>query len=130
MYLTTYNHNVRKAIGTAWSSLVVGDEGWIGPSKKLMCVYDKSKKIMQHMHGIIPQLFDFWANPVAHLLLLKSSMVRCRIGRLRSCHKIIFERITFLCLTLNNILKLNDSFLQLEPSFEKKCAEYIVSNFN
>ena len=29
---------------------------------------------MQHMHGIIPKLFDCWANPVAHLLLLKSSM--------------------------------------------------------
>ena len=26
------------------------------------------------MHGIIPQLFHCWANPVAHLLLLKSSM--------------------------------------------------------
>ena len=29
---------------------------------------------MQKMHGIIPQLFDCWADPVAHLLLLKSSM--------------------------------------------------------
>ena len=27
------------------------------------------------MHGIIPQLFDCWADPVAHLLLLKSSMI-------------------------------------------------------
>ena len=26
------------------------------------------------MHGIIPKLFDCWAGPVAHLLLLKSSM--------------------------------------------------------
>ena len=25
------------------------------------------KKIMQHMHGIIPKLFDCWADPVAHL---------------------------------------------------------------
>ena len=108
IFLPTYHCSA--LLVRPWSSLVVGDEGWIGPSKKLMCVYDKSKKIMQHMHGIIPQLFDFWANPVAHLLLLKSSMVRCRIGRLRSFHKIIFERITFLCLTLNNILKLNDSF--------------------
>ena len=30
---------------------------------------------MQHMHNIIPQLFDCWADPVAHLHLLKSSMV-------------------------------------------------------
>ena len=29
---------------------------------------------MHHMHGIIPLLFDYWANPVVHLLLLKSSM--------------------------------------------------------
>ena len=27
------------------------------------------------MHGIIPHLFEFWANPFIHLLLLKSSMV-------------------------------------------------------
>ena len=32
------------ATGT-WSSLEVGDEGWIGPSPT---------KIMQQMHGIIP----------------------------------------------------------------------------
>ena len=31
---------------------------------------------MQDLHGIIPWLFDYWADPVAHLLLLKSSMVR------------------------------------------------------
>ena len=40
------------------------------------CVYVKPQKIMQHMYGIIPKLFDCWANPVAHLLLLKSSMDR------------------------------------------------------
>ena len=28
------------------------------------------------MHDIIPKLFDCWANPLAHLLLLKSSKVR------------------------------------------------------
>ena len=38
-------------------------------------VYVKPQKIMQHMHGIIPLLFDCWADPVAHLLLLKSSVV-------------------------------------------------------
>ena len=37
-------------------------------------VYVKPEKLMQHMHGIIPLLFDFWADPVVHLLLLKSSM--------------------------------------------------------
>ena len=25
-------------IARPWSSLVVGDEGWIGPSKKLLCL--------------------------------------------------------------------------------------------
>ena len=34
----------------------------------------KSIKIMQHIHCIIPQLFDCWADPIVHLLLLKSSM--------------------------------------------------------
>ena len=37
------------------------------------CVYIKSEKIMQHMHGIIPKLFDCWTDPVVHLPLLKSS---------------------------------------------------------
>ena len=36
------------------------------------------QKIMQHMYGIIPLLFDCWANPVVYLLL-KSSMDN-RIG--------------------------------------------------
>ena len=39
------------------------------------CVHKKiEKKIMLHMHGIIPYMFDHWANPAVHLLLLKSSM--------------------------------------------------------
>ena len=29
---------------------------------------------MQHTHGIIPYKFDYWADSVVHLLLLKSSM--------------------------------------------------------
>ena len=40
-----------------WSSLVEGDEGWIGPSGKLLCLR-QNQKIMQHMHGNIPYLFD------------------------------------------------------------------------
>ena len=27
-----------KTYNTSWSSLVVGDEGWIGPSRKLLCL--------------------------------------------------------------------------------------------
>ena len=37
-------------------------------------VYDKPLKNMQHMHGIIPYIFACCANPVDHLLLLKTSM--------------------------------------------------------
>ena len=29
---------------------------------------------MQQIHGKIPNMFDYWANPVVHLLQLKSSM--------------------------------------------------------
>ena len=53
--------------------LVVGDEGCIGPSIKL-CVYVKLPKIILHMLGIIPDMFDCWADTVVHLLLLRSSM--------------------------------------------------------
>ena len=38
------------------------------------CVYVNPPKIMQHMHGIIPYMFDCWADLVVHLLLLNSSM--------------------------------------------------------
>ena len=39
---------------------------------KSSCVYVKPQNIMQHMHGIIPQLFGCGAYPVVHLLLLSS----------------------------------------------------------
>ena len=42
---------------------------------KSCCVCVKPKKIMQQMHGIILKLFDCWADPFAHLFLLKSSMI-------------------------------------------------------
>ena len=44
------------------------------------CVYVKPPKIRHHMHGKIPQLFDCWAHPLAHLLLLKSSMTYVPTG--------------------------------------------------
>ena len=58
----------------AWSFLVVEEMKAGSAQAKSYCVCVKPPKIMLHMHGIIPQLFDCWANPVAHLLLLKSSM--------------------------------------------------------
>ena len=38
------------------------------------CVYVKPEIFLQHIHDILPKLLDCWADPVAHLLLLKSSM--------------------------------------------------------
>ena len=40
------------------------------------CVYVKHQKITQHMHGIIPYLFDCWADSLVHPFLLKSSVAR------------------------------------------------------
>ena len=56
-----------------WSSLVEGDEGCISPSGKLSG-FMTSRKHLQHLHDIIPYMFHFWANPVVHLPILKSSM--------------------------------------------------------
>ena len=46
------------------------------PQAESCYVYVKPEKFMQHMHGIIPKLLDCWADPVAHFLLIKSSMAR------------------------------------------------------
>ena len=35
--------------------------------------YDEPPNVMQYMHGNIPYMFDCWADPVVHLLLLKNS---------------------------------------------------------
>ena len=43
---------------------------------------------MQHMRGIIPLLFNCWADPVAHLLLLKHYMVEaCSLYEYTGCHR-------------------------------------------
>ena len=55
------------------SLVVVGDEGCIGPSGELLCLCQPpppKKKYVQHMHDIIPFMFDCWADPVVHLHLL------------------------------------------------------------
>ena len=61
------------------------------------CVYVKHQKIDQHICGIIPQLFDCWANPVVHLLLLKSSIAQWIRLRL----KFQIQHIHFFILNLN-----------------------------
>ena len=38
------------------------------------CVYDKSKQNKEDLHGTIPYMLDYWADPVVHLLLLEISM--------------------------------------------------------
>ena len=56
--------------------------------------YDKPKrKNMLQMNGTIPFMFDYWADPVVHLLLLKSSMVKerdkgCTLNCLRERERI------------------------------------------
>ena len=52
------------------------------------CVYVKPEKFMQHMDGIIPQLFDCWAN---HLLLIKSSTVGQNCRKIQSPADIAFS---------------------------------------
>ena len=66
------------SIDIPWSSLVEGYKVCIGPSGKLLCLWQTSKNI-KHMHSIIPYMFDCWTDPVAHLLLLKSSVVLIRL---------------------------------------------------
>ena len=55
----------------AWSSLVVGDEGCIGPSGKLLCLLYQTPKnyahTMQYLHGIIPYIFDCLSPPTIEL---------------------------------------------------------------
>ena len=68
----THSHLLR---GESWSSLVVGVEMKAVSSKQKAVVFVLTpKKIMQCTHGIIPQLFDCWADPVAHFLLLKNPL--------------------------------------------------------
>ena len=67
----------------SWSSLVEGDEACIGPSGKLLCLW-KIEKNWLRTHGIISYMLDHWADPVVHLLLLKSSMLQ-PTGSLHIC---------------------------------------------
>ena len=49
-----------------WSSLVVGDEGWIGPSKKLLCLCTTPKNYASHA----------WHNSIVVWLLGRSFYLR------------------------------------------------------
>ena len=53
----------------SWSYFVEGDEGWIGPSGKLLCLV-RTKNVIHHMLGNIPNKIDSWDNPVVRLLEL------------------------------------------------------------
>ena len=58
----------------SWSSLVEGGEGWIGPSKKLLCLRLTRKNYAIHAwHN--SKVVWLLGRSVAHLLLLKSSML-------------------------------------------------------
>ena len=59
------------------------------------CVYAKPQIMMQHMDDIIPYMFDCWAAPVVHLLLLKSSLVdlnKCHLIKASSVNKVILTK--------------------------------------
>ena len=47
----------------------------IGPNGKLLHLW-QTPKIMQLKHSYIPDMFDYSADPVVHLPLLKSCMVQ------------------------------------------------------
>ena len=57
--------------GSPRRSFVKGDEGCIGTSGKLLFVQQVEKN-MQHLFGTILYMLEYWADPVVHLLLLKS----------------------------------------------------------
>ena len=59
------------------------------------CVCIEPQKIMQYMHGIIQNMFDCWANPDVHLLLLKSSM---GLGIVKLASGITFYLLKQVCL--------------------------------
>ena len=47
------------------------------PKWRAIVFLTNRKKYMKHMHGNIPWcMFDCWADPVVHMLLLKSSMLQ------------------------------------------------------
>ena len=46
------------------------------------CVITNCPKIMQHMHGNLPYMSDYWADPVVHLLLLKNCKSNNKTKRL------------------------------------------------
>ena len=45
------------------------------------CVNDRSKKIMQHIHVIIPYMFDFGADPMDHRVFLFATREQRKKGK-------------------------------------------------
>ena len=66
----------RQFANSKWNGVCHGalqqEEMKAGSAQAESCVYVEPNFFC--MHGIIPQLFDCWADPVVHLLILKSSM--------------------------------------------------------
>ena len=65
-----------------WSSLVVGDVGCIGQRRKLLCLRQTPQNYAaQSWHYSVGRyIFYCWADSIVHLLLLKSSMVKHKLG--------------------------------------------------
>jgi len=81
--------------------LVEGFEGCIGPSGMQLCLWQKSNRIMQHMHGNIHYMFDCWADLVVLLLQLKTSLAKSFLGQklsmlaFKMAGKSVFEILVF-----------------------------------
>ena len=62
-------------------SLAEEDEGCNGPKWVSCCVYDRALKIMQHMHGSIPYMFDHWANLFVHSKELHDRILKSKVAQ-------------------------------------------------
>ena len=91
---------------------------------------------MQHMHGIIPLLLDCWADPVAHLLLLKSSMscqllTRCLLEICRQQVSLMEVALSATQLTfraLTNSESLEEKILRAQLYFSALTAAESLAN--
>ena len=68
-----YNLSTIAVLTQSWSSLVKGDKGCLGPSGRLLYLWNTPNTAHAWQHSI---LLDFWYDPVVHLLIPKSSMTQ------------------------------------------------------
>ena len=86
---------------------------------------------MQHMHGIIPNIFVYWADPVVRLLLLKSSMGLVISKLLVTCASMPLKS-TFVFINCSNRIKLDQGWsikkFRLNVKVSRNAAlKYLIS---